>query len=350
MIPARFQHYWQKDKRNLFLLTFGQLVHVALYTCAMGVLTYIVNTVFLQERPVAEAAPVLLVLLFLLICREFVLYWQKQQLLTMSQNFRHQVRQNLHRQGLANPMTASDSAQLLTMSCETTESLDDDYQILIPTLISLFTTLPFLFVVFAGNDIITATICLVTLPIAPFLLYLLGNLTKKRSLAAWQAMRGLIEGFSELLQALPMLKIFQQDKTQRSTAQTLIQHFSATTLKVLEQAFLASFVLELITTLAIALIAVTIGLRLLNGELSFATGFFLLLLLPEFYQPLRQCGTAFHTTMNTNTAAEQIALALAGTPKSPAHEHQEKLAVPSRPTIGAGGFAVSATYFPVMDQ
>ena len=328
MIPARFQLYGQKDKRNLLLLSLGQLVHVALYTGAMGALTYIVNAVFLQEKPIAEAAPVLLVLLFLLICREFILYRQKQQLLNMSQDFRQQVRQKLHRQELANPLTADDSSELLTLSCETTETLDDDYQILLPTLISLLTTLPFLLVVFACNDIITAAITLVTLPIAPFLLYLLGSLTKKRSEAAWQSMRNLTQGFHELLQALPMLKIFQQDKAQRSTAQKLIQQFSTATLNVLEQAFLASFVLELITTLAIALIAVTIGLRLLNGELSFATGFFLLLLLPEFYQPLRQSGTAFHTAMNTNTAAAKIAQALTETDHVPHHGHHEKLAVP----------------------
>ena len=97
MIPARFQLYGQKDKRNLLLLSLGQLVHVALYTGAMGALTYIVNAVFLQEKPIAEAAPVLLVLLFLLICREFILYRQKQQLLTMSQDFRQQVKYQVPR-------------------------------------------------------------------------------------------------------------------------------------------------------------------------------------------------------------------------------------------------------------
>ena len=181
MIPARFQLYGQKDKRNLLLLSLGQLVHVALYTGAMGALTYIVNAVFLQEKPIAEAAPVLLVLLFLLICREFILYRQKQQLLNVSQDFRQQVRQKLHRQGLANPLTADNSSELLTLSCETTETLDDDYQVLLPTLISLLTTLPFLLVVFACNDIITTAIALVTLPIAPCLLYLLGRMKKKHT-------------------------------------------------------------------------------------------------------------------------------------------------------------------------
>ena len=277
MIPSRFKLYWQNYKKDLFLLSLGQLMSTALYAAAMGTLAHITNAVFLQEKELNEAAPALLVLLFLLVFRELMLYLQKQRQQNASQHLRCQLRQKLHRQGLENPHTAADSTELLTMTCESTEALDDDWQILIPTIISLLTVIPFLLLVFAFSDVITAAICLITLPIAPFLLYLLSSLTKQRSEAAWQSLRQLTQGFHELLQALPLLKIFQQDKAQRATAAKLIQDFSSTTLKVLELAFLASFVLELITTLVIALIAVTIGLRLLDGELSFATGFFLLL-------------------------------------------------------------------------
>ena len=328
MIPPRFNLYWQKDKRTILLLSLEQLITTALYTGAMAALSAIVNAVFLADKTIAEAAPVLLVLLLLLIGREITLYLQKKARHKASQNFRQQIRQKLHRQGLQNPLAASDSSELLTLACESAETLDDDWQHLIPTVISLLTAIPFLLAVFAFQDIITAAICLITLPIAPFLLYLLSNLTKIRSEKAWQAMHSLTHGFYELLQVLPLLKIVQQDKQQRFAAQKLIQDFSSTTLNVLEQAFLASFVLELITTLAIALIAVSIGLRLLNGELSFATGFFLLLLLPEFYQPLRQCGTAFHTTMNTNTAAEKIAQVLPEATMTMKHSRHEQLPVP----------------------
>ena len=328
MIPPRFNLYWQKDKRTILLLSLEQLITTALYTGAMAALSAIVNAVFLADKTIAEAAPVLLVLLLLLIGREITLYLQKKARHKASQNFRQQIRQKLHRQGLQNPLAASDSSELLTLTCESAETLDDDWQHLIPTVISLLTAIPFLLAVFAFQDLITAAICLITLPIAPFLLYLLSNLTKIRSEKAWQAMHGLTHGFYELLQVLPLLKIVQQDKQQRFAAQKLIQDFSSTTLNVLEQAFLASFVLELITTLAIALIAVSIGLRLLNGELSFATGFFLLLLLPEFYQPLRQCGTAFHTTMKTNTAAEKIAQVLPKATMTMEHSRHEQLPVP----------------------
>lgn len=348
MIPTRFKLYWQKYKKDLFLLALVQLMAAAVFAAAMGALAHITNAVFLQAKESPEAAPALLVLLFLLICRELLLYLQKQRQHKASQRLRSDLRQKLHRRGLENPQTASDSTALLTMSCESTEALDDDWQILIPTIISLATTIPFLLLVFAFSDVITAAICLITLPIAPFLLYLLSSLTKERSEKAWQSLRDLTQGFHELLQALPILKIFQQDKAQRATAAKLIQDFSTATLNVLELAFLASFVLELITTLAIALIAVTIGLRLLEGELSFATGFFLLLLLPEFYQPLRQSGTAFHTAMNTNAAAEKISAYLLLDGSAPAKGRHETLRLPPAISIRQLSFTYPQRHTPTL--
>lgn len=320
----------------------------ALYAAAMGTLAHITNAVFLQKKELNEAAPALLVLLFLLIFRELLLYLQKQCQHKTSQRLRCRLRQKLHRHGLKNPQTAADSTKLLTLTCESTEALDEDWHVLIPTIISLITTIPFLLLIFSFSDIITAAICFITLPIAPFLLYLLSSLTKKRSEAAWQSLKSLTQGFHELLQALPLLKIFQQDKAQRATAAKLIQDFSFTTLNVLELAFLASFVLELITTLAIALIAVTIGLRLLNGELSFATGFFLLLLLPEFYQPLRQSGTAFHTAMNTNAATEKIDFYLTANSSAPAKGQHKTLRLPPAITIHQLSFTYPQRHTPAL--
>ena len=331
MIPPRFKLYLQNYKKPLLFMLVAQLGSISLYTAAMNAVALITDNVFLKQKNLQEAAPVLLVLLFLFFLREIILYVQKIGLRKLSLHCRQQLRQKLHRHNLMQAGTTTDHATLLTIACESVETLDDDWQILIPALIRLFIELPFLLVVFAWNDGITALICFITLPIAPFLLYLLSSLTQKRSKHAWEKLAQLTAGFHELIRTIPVLKIFHQTGAQRHTASQLIQHFSAATLHVLELAFLASFVLELITTLAIALVAVTIGLRLLAGELSFATGFFILLLLPEFYRPLRQSGTIFHTAIQTNTAAEKIKQAL---PKPHNHKPQEHHAsLPAPPAI-----------------
>ena len=328
MIPSRFKLYFQNYKKTILLMSMAQLIGVSLYAAAMKILATVTSDVFLNHTTWQAAAPVLLVLLFLFFFREIIIYQQKKWQQKASLHCRQALRQKLHRYGLQH---ISDSSQLLTLTCESCETLDDDWQLLIPALIALLLEIPCLLFIFAWSDMLTAVICCLTLPISPFLLYLLSTITKKRSERAWQELAQLTSGFHELICALPLLKIFQQDKAQRQTASQLIHNFSTATLNTLEIAFLASFVLELITTLSIALIAVTIGLRLLNHELSFATGFFILLLLPEFYRPLRQSGTAFHTAMNTNTAAEKIEQTLAMAKPPVTSSRHESL--PSPPAI-----------------
>ncbi|SHK42643.1 ATP-binding cassette, subfamily C, CydD/ATP-binding cassette, subfamily C, CydCD [Selenomonas ruminantium] len=350
MIPLRFRLYFQHQKKILLGLWGWQLAAVMLYTAAMNALSWCVDAVFLEQKTLIQAAPVLLVLLFLLIFWEITRYLQKQAQHRASLHIRHKLRQKLHRQLLAAPQTAAHSPRLLTLACENTEAVDDDWQVIIPALISLLTIIPFLLLVFACSDIITAAICLATIPIAPFLLYLLSSLTQNRSTRAWENLAQLTQGFHELLRALPLLKIFQQDKAQRLTAQKLLHDFSTATLKVLELAFLASFVLELITTLAIALIAVTIGLRLLHGELTFQTGFFILLLLPEFYQPLRQSGIAFHAAMNGNTAAARIEQALTAASCPSPQGHHESLRIPPAITIQDLQFTYPQRHTPALNH
>lgn len=326
MIPPRFKLYLQNHKKTLLGLLGWQFTAAALYAAAMQALAHSVNKVFLQQEDLYQAAPVLLVLLFLLVLREIIRYLQKQLQHKASVVCRQRLRDKIHALALARP--EQDSSRLLSLACEHVEALDDDWQVIIPAFISLIITIPFLLLVFAGSDMLTAVICLITLPVAPFLLYLLSSLTKNRSEAAWKKLGELTTGFYELIRTIPLLEIFQQAQHQRRTAQELIHDFSRAALHVLELAFLASFVLELITTLAIALIAVTIGLRLLQGELSFATGFFILLLLPEFYQPLRQLGAAFHAAMNSNAAARRIEEALSFMAASPQQGHHEALRIP----------------------
>lgn len=348
MIPPRFKLYFQNYKKTLLLLVMAQLAGIALYAAAMKILAVITDNVFLKHHTLKEAAPVLLVLLLLFFLREIILYLQKGWQRKASLHSRQQLRQSLHRHNLAQPKTPADSPKLLTLTCESIDTLDDDWQILIPTLLALVVDIPFLLLVFAYSDFLAAIICLITLPIAPFLLYLLSSLTKKRSENAWRRLSQLTQGFHELICTLPLLKIFRQAEAQRRTASQLIQNFSTATMHVLELAFLASFVLELITTLAIALIAVTIGLRMLNAELTFATGFFLLLLLPEFYRPLRQSGTAFHTAMQTNTAAEKIRQALVNADTASLKERHASLPLPPAITIRQLTFTYPERHTPVL--
>ena len=328
MIPTRFRLYWQKYKTSLVYTALLSLAAAGFWALAAAVTARVVNAVFLEGRNFMETAPSILVLFLCLCCSQLISYWQNIRQDKLAARVITTVRHQLHTAGLRKTAADNDTT-LLQLSCDACELLAEDFRSILPLLLGLIISLPFYLLLFAFTDYLSALICLATLPIAPLLLYLLSGITKKRSAAAWENMQSLTQGFYELLQALPLLKLFAREQAHRESARQLISNFAAAALGALRLAFLSTFVLELITTLSIALVAVVIGLRLLEGRLAFSTAFFILLLLPEFYRPLRQSGAVFHTLMNVNTAAAEIETYLAAADAPPALSgHKASLQVP----------------------
>lgn len=294
----------------------------ALLIAAAAFLTAIVvDDVFMQEMALAETAPVLLVtapallvlflVLIFLYLLGFLLNYQQQ---VLSYKARSLVREKLHEKILSpvyiKGQAGSESTQmnnLLPLALEQVDALDLWFTKVLPVILGLVITLPILLIISAGTDLMTGLLMLITLPIAPFLLYLIGRVSREASEKEWQKLTGLSAGFAELLHTLPTVKLFRQERRLTETVASLSENFAQAALRVLQITFISAFALELITTLSIAIVAVSIGLRLLYGQLTFFTAFFVLLVLPEFYQPLRQAGTAFHGGMTAYTAEKSLA-------------------------------------------
>lgn len=281
----------------------------------------VVDDVFMQEMALAETAPVLLVtapallvlflVLIFLYLLGFLLNYQQQ---VLSYKARSLVREKLHEKILSliyiKGQAVSESTQmnnLLPLALEQVEALDLWFTKVLPVILGLVITLPILLIISAGTDLMTGLLMLITLPIAPFLLYLIGRVSREASEREWQKLTELSAGFAELLHTLPTVKLFRQERRLTETVASLSENFAQAALRVLQITFVSAFALELITTLSIAIVAVSIGLRLLYGQLTFFTAFFVLLVLPEFYQPLRQAGTAFHGGMTAYTAEKSLA-------------------------------------------
>lgn len=276
----------------------------------------VVNDVFLQEMaPVLlMAAPALLVLFLVLIflyLLGFLLNYQQQEL---SYRARSLVREKLHEKILSSigikEQAGGESIQmnnLLPLALEQVDALDLWFTKVLPVIFGLAIHLPILLIISAGTDPMTGLLMLITLPIAPFLLYLIGRVSREASKKEWQELTELSAGLAELLHTLPTVKLFRQEGRLTETVACLSENFAQAALRVLQITFISAFALELITTLSIAIVAVSIGLRLLYGQLTFFTAFFVLLVLPEFYQPLRQAGTAFHGGMTAYTAETSLA-------------------------------------------
>ncbi len=162
------------------------------------------------------------------------------------------------------------------------------YAIMIPLImgIAIVDTLP-----------IIGIILIVTVPLIPFFMILIGKQADRLNKEQWERMSFLSGHFLDVLQGITTLKLFGRAKDQIKVIGRLSEEFKDSTLRVLRVAFLSALVLELVSTISTALIAVYLGLTLLDGEIPFFSAFFILLLAPEFYTPFRQLGAAFHTGM-----------------------------------------------------
>ena len=167
------------------------------------------------------------------------------------------------------------------------------YAIMIPLImgIAIVDTLP-----------IIGIILIITVPLIPFFMILIGKQADRLNKEQWERMSFLSGHFLDVLQGITTLKLFGRAKDQIKVIGRLSEEFKDSTLRVLRVAFLSALVLELVSTISTALIAVYLGLTLLDGEISFFSAFFILLLAPEFYTPFRQLGAAFHTGMAGKTS------------------------------------------------
>ncbi len=349
MIPSRFIHYWQNNKQDLLQTALLSLMSAGFLAAAAALTAQVINGVLLAELNFPETAPKVLVLFLCLCGWQLSCYAQNHWQDKLAAQTIARVRRQLHRASFTKA-AAPHNTTLLQLSCEAAAVLADDFRIILPLILGLTIHLPFYLLLLAITDYLSALICLITLPVAPILLYLLSSIIQKRSLQAWEKLQSLTQGFYELLQTLPLLKLFAQEQKQEETARQLITSFSSAALQSLKIAFMSTFVLELITTLAIALVAVVIGLRLLDNDIHFVTAFFILLLLPEIYRPLRQSGTVFHTLMNVNTAAHKIDNYLSPTSIAPGTGHQENLQIPPEIHLTQLAFTYPHRHHPVIDN
>ncbi|MER6599401.1 thiol reductant ABC exporter subunit CydD [Streptomyces parvus] len=166
------------------------------------------------------------------------------------------------------------------------------------------------------EDWVSAAIIVVTLPLIPLFMILIGWATQTRMDRQWQLLSRLSGHFLDVVAGLPTLKVFGRAKAQAESIRTITSDYRRATLRTLRIAFLSSFALELLATLSVALVAVTIGMRLVHGELDLYTGLVVLILAPEAYLPIRQVGAQYHAAAEGLSAAEEIFAVLEAEPRT----------------------------------
>ncbi|MFD7857369.1 thiol reductant ABC exporter subunit CydD [Streptomyces microflavus] len=198
------------------------------------------------------------------------------------------------------------TGSLVALATRGVDALDDYFARYLPQL-GLAVVVPVAVLArIVTEDWVSAAIIVVTLPLIPLFMILIGWATQSRMDRQWQLLSRLSGHFLDVVAGLPTLKVFGRAKAQAESIRTITSQYRRATVRTLRIAFLSSFALELLATLSVALVAVTIGMRLVHGELDLYTGLVVLILAPEAYLPIRQVGAQYHAAAEGLSAAEEI--------------------------------------------
>ncbi|WP_344446156.1 thiol reductant ABC exporter subunit CydD, partial [Kitasatospora nipponensis] len=198
------------------------------------------------------------------------------------------------------------SGELTALATRGVDALDDYFARYLPQLALAVVVPVVLLARILGADWVSAAIIAGTLPLIPLFMVLIGWATQSRMDRQWRSLARLSHHFLDVVGGLPTLKVFNRARAQAATIARITDEYRRATLRTLRIAFVSSFALELLATLSVALVAVSVGFRLVDGSLDLETGLLVLVLAPEVYLPLRQVGALYHSSAEGLAAAEAV--------------------------------------------
>jgi ATP-binding cassette subfamily C protein CydCD len=199
-----------------------------------------------------------------------------------------------------------DNGRLTVLVTTGVDALDGYFSRYLPQLFLAVIVPITIIAVVAGADWISAALIAVTVPLIPVFMGLVGLTTRDRTAARMRSLQRLAGHFLDVVAGLPTLKVFGRAKAQARAIAEVTDRYRVTTLATLRLTFLSSLILELLATVSVALVAVAVGLRLLDANMDFHAALFVLVLAPEAYLPLRALGANFHASADGMKAAEDV--------------------------------------------
>ncbi len=253
-----------------------------------------------------------------------------------------QLRLDIMTARLRRPIDSPASAGgLIALVTQGLDALDGYFAKYLPQLVLAVTVPLIVAAAILTADLTSAVIVALTLPLIPVFMTLVGWTTQARTQRRWAIQTRLAHHFADLVTGLPTLQVFGRARAQAEGLRRTEEAHRRETMATLRISFLSALVLELLATLSVALVAVTVGFRVVAGDLDLATALFVLILAPEAYLPVRQVGVHYHDAAD-GMAAAQAAFALieaAETPESqpPSKGHSDHIEVrPSSLELRAG--------------
>jgi len=240
-----------------------------------------------------------------------VLAWLNQLLAQRAAaSVKSQLRIDIMRARLERPLDGEASAGgLVTLVTQGLDALDGFYAKYLPQLVLAVVVPAIVGVALLTSDLLSTVIVALTLPLIPVFMALVGWTTEARTKRRWALQTRLARHFADLVEGLPTLQVFGRARAQVEGLRRTEGAHRAETMATLRISFLSALVLELLATLSVAIVAVTVGFRVLYGQLDLTAALFILILAPEVYLPVRQVGVHYHDSAD-GMAAAQAAFAL----------------------------------------
>ncbi len=203
-------------------------------------------------------------------------------------------------------LDGSESAEVATTAVNGVDALETTFARYLPIVVLAVLVPVAVLALVVSIDPLSAGLMLLTLPLVPVFMWLIGRSTERRARERWQALTLLSTHFLDVVRGLPTLRAFNRGQAQTAQIGRVSDEYRRTAMGTLRIAFLSAAVLELAATLGVALIAVTIGVRLVHGSIGFEAALTVLVLAPELYVPLRNLASQYHASADGLAVSDRL--------------------------------------------
>lgn len=269
----------------------------------------VIAQVFIAGKELSQVLPGMFTLLGLILTRSIIHLIADGTASQGAISIKSALREKLlnHLVNLGPAYTESKPAgELVAVAMQGIESIESYFSQYLPQVI-LAISLPLMILAAVFPiDLLTGLIFLITVPLIPLFMTLIGSMASRLTRKQFDALQHMSGFLLDTIRLITTIKVLGQSKNQERKIIKVSERYRQTTLEVLRLTFLSALVLELVATIATAVVAVEVGLRLLYWNLEFEQAFFILLIAPEFYQPLRQLGLRYHAAASGLSAAERL--------------------------------------------
>jgi ATP-binding cassette, subfamily C, bacterial CydCD len=306
VFDRRLLRYGRSSRPFLLL---SVVIGVATAACVLAqalILASAISSVFLGSADLSAIARHLWLLAAVIIARAVLAHWQETAAARASAAVKSQLRSALIRRTVAEGPRGLRTGGVAQLATRGVDALDPYFARYLPQVVLTGIVTPLFLVTVWITDWISGLVILVTLPIVVLFMVVAGLAARRTTDRQWRTLERLANHFLDIVDGLTTLRVFGRARAQQDTVASVTDEYRRATMGVLRVAFISSFVLELFTSLSVAIVAVQVGLRLIAGDVGLPVALVVLLLAPEAFAPLRQLGANHHAAAEGVSVAENI--------------------------------------------